>query len=143
MCVPSRDGGLYKTPMTSKADWWRSFCGLMVAMLLSVLVSVPVLDNVICGADGVSAAASTQSSPAVDGHGAAFVAASDHGGALQAATDEGDACAHGHCHHASPCTPDLAVEPEVCFGPSERLPVLQVASLPSNAPDGLERPPRA
>lgn len=122
--------------MVRLRHWWSRLGGLAAACLIAVLVASPVLDTVVCQDDGEPAAASStfdqaQALSDVDhstpdqGHGSAGV------------------CVHGHCHHGAA---NAALNPEITARLSPvlgRLASLEESQHDSEAPNRLDRPPRA
>jgi hypothetical protein len=122
--------------MLRLATLGRRLGGLMAAVVLAVFAFGPAADAAICGAEDLAASTGR---PAVQ---AAAVSASDHVDPAHHA-ERGGACAHGHCHHGAPCTPDDAGQTSATLTLRDRLPLLQVDVPSSRLTYDLDRPPRA
>jgi hypothetical protein len=101
----------------------------LFAVLAALFVAVPALDAMACGADGVSAEASTQIENGAPGH-------------ADADRDVHGLCAHGHCHPGGADVPRGSGVPAALELTAEaRLPA-RTTPPHSTAPNNLERPPK-
>lgn len=122
--------------MTGLRTWWRKLGGLMVACLMALVLGGPILDALVCKGEDQPVAAVNH--PDV----AQTVAALDQDDG-QAGHEGPEICAHGHCHHGVTVgllvdDADLHSWPRVALHAQPAAP-----SHTSQAPTGLERPPRA
>ena len=131
--------------MTGRVSHRRNWKAWLVACLLAVFVSVPLLDQMACQAEGPAAASSTSiSTAALDVDHAK--ASANHADASANPADDGGGlgvCLHGHCHHSQTATTRTVVEvahlaPSVIAHLATNTSVLHSADA-----DHLKRPPRA
>ena len=109
----------------SNTTWAKLIAAL--TLFIAAFVVAPGVDAATCAPELPSAHASADHDNR-DG---------DHGGGGHGL------CSHGHCHHAGAQRADMG--DTVSTVPCHRtvLPVPRTRDHPSNAPDGLKRPPRA
>lgn len=120
--------------MTGLQPWLRGTRGVLLALFAVLFLAGPVLDSLVCAADGAAPAPAAQAAAAV-----VVDAASHH----RAADDAQGLCQHGHAHAAlgfaelqAPGAAPFARASALVRPVSARLP-------PSIAGPGLDRPPRA
>jgi len=120
--------------MNRLAERMRGIRGLTVALFAVLFLAGPMLDAVLCAADGMPAGSAAAKAQAT---------APDTGGLGHADRDSQGVCQHGHVHSAPALTEVQAAcaEPKVAMS---ALPRPRASLLPpSIAGPGLERPPRA
>jgi hypothetical protein len=105
-----------------------------VALTLAMFVFGPALDAVTCQGDNTSAAVVVESG--------GQTAVSQDGAPDYSASQGHETCPHGHCHHGGEVVAVALAETPVIAAKMNPPVALASLALATQAPRGLERPPR-